>query len=101
MKKEYKKRIDFSVKRLNEIKGITCSYPEGTFYVFPDISAVGMTCAKFGQELLIQEKVRGAPGTGYGQVAEGHIRFALVDNMNRLEDAWNRVERFVKKNMKK
>ncbi len=101
MRKEYKKRIDFSVKRLNEIDGIKCAYPEGTFYVFPDISAIGMPCAKFGQELTLQEKVRGAPGTGYGETAEGHIRFALVDNMERLEDAWNRVEHFVKKNKKK
>jgi aminotransferase len=101
MKKEYKKRLDFSVKRLNEIKGIKCPYPEGTFYVFPDISEVGLPCAKFNQELLLQEKVRGAAGTQYGQAAEGHIRFALVDNMERLEDAWNRVERFVKKNGKK
>lgn len=101
MRKEYKKRIDFSVKRLNEIKGINCPYPEGTFYVFPDISAVGMPSAKFAQELVLQEKVRGAPGTGYGTAAEGHIRFALVDNMERLEEAFNRVERFVKKNGKK
>jgi aminotransferase len=101
MKKEYKKRLDFSVKRLNEIKGIKCPYPEGTFYVFPDISEVGLPCAKFHQELLLQEKVRGAAGTQYGQAAEGHIRFALVDSMERLDDAWNRVDRFVKKNGKK
>ena len=101
MRKEYKKRIDFSVKRLNEIKGINCPKPEGAFYLFPDISAVGMPSAKFAQELLLQEKVRGAPGTGYGQAAEGHIRFALVADMEHLEDAWNRVERFVKKNGKK
>jgi aminotransferase len=101
MRKEYKKRIDFSVNRLNEINGIKCPYPEGTFYVFPDISGVGLPSAKFAQELLLQEKVRCAPGTQYGQAAEGHIRFALVDSMERLEDAWNRVERFVKKNGKK
>ncbi len=101
MRKEYTKRIAFSVKRLNEIKGINCPKPEGTFYVFPDISGVGMPSAKFAQELLLQEKVRGAPGTGYGTAAEGHIRFALVDNMERLEEAWNRVERFCKKNGKK
>jgi aminotransferase len=101
MRKEYKKRIDFSVKRLNEIKGINCPKPEGAFYLFPDVSAVGMPSAKFSQELLLQEKVRSAPGTGYGQAAEGFVRFALVADMEHLEDAWNRVERFVKKNGKK
>ena len=101
MRKEYKKRIDFSVKRLNEIKDISCPKPEGAFYLFPDVSGVGMPSAKFSQELLLQEKVRSSPGTGYGQVAEGYVRFALVDKMDRLEDAWNRVEHFVKKNGKK
>lgn len=68
-----------------------------TFYVFPDISVIGRS-AKFGQELLLQEKLRVAPSTDYGQTVEGPIRFALVDKMKRLEDAWNRVEHFVKKN---
>ena len=45
--------------------------------------------------------MRSAPGTGYGQVAEGYVRFALVADMDHLEDAWNRVEHFCKKNGKK
>ena len=101
MKKEYKKRIEFSVKRLNEINGITCPKPEGTFYLFPDVSAVGMSSDEFFKGLFLQEKVRGAPGTIYGQAAEGHVRFALVDKMEHLEEAWNRVEHFVKKNGEK
>ena len=98
MKKEYKKRLDFMVKRLNEIPGVTCPYPEGTFYVFPDVSSIGIPSAKFSQDLFMQEKVRAAPGTNYGSVAEGHVRFALVASLETLEDAGNRIERFIKKN---
>lgn len=97
MRKEYKKRIDFIVPRLNEIKGIKCPYPEGTFYVFPDISSFKVSSAKFTADLFQQEKVRSAPGTQYGPNGEGHFRLALVAPMKDLEDVCNRLERFVKK----
>ncbi len=97
MRSTYKKRIDYTVKRLNEIKGMSCPYPEGAFYVFPDISSYGVPSAKFAADLVAQEKLRGAAGTQYGPTGEGNIRFALVDSMERLEDAWNRLERYTKK----
>ena len=66
--------------------------------MFPDVSSVGVPSAKFSQDLFMQEKVRAAPGTNYGSVAEGHVRFALVASLETLEDAGNRIERFIKKN---
>ena len=36
--KEFKKRRDFVVNSLNNIKGINCLRPNGAFYVFPDVS---------------------------------------------------------------
>jgi len=96
MRQAYKSRLDFMVKRLNEIDGITCPYPEGTFYVFPDISELGVPSQKFSMDFFQQEKVRCAPGTQYGAASEGHVRFALVAPMKDLEDTCNRLERFVK-----
>jgi len=96
MRKEYKKRIDYMAKRLNEIEGIKCAKPEGAFYLFPDISSFGIPSMKFMMEFFIQEKVRCAPGSGYGAAGEGHIRFALVRPVEDLEEVCKRLERFVK-----
>jgi len=96
MRQTYKKRIDYMVGRLNEIKGIDCPYPEGAFYLFPDISELGVPSQKFAMDFFMQEKVRCAPGTQYGQASEGHVRFALVAPMKNLEETCARLERFVK-----
>ena len=38
MRDKFLKRRDLVLKKLNEIKGISCNIPQGAFYVFPDIS---------------------------------------------------------------
>ncbi len=96
MKAEYKKRIDYMVPRLNEIEGVTCPYPEGAFYVFPNISELGVPSAKFSMELFAKGKVRCAPGIQYGEGGEGHIRFALVKPVEVLADACDRLEKYAK-----
>ncbi len=100
MRTEYQKRVDLFVKRLNEMPGVSCPYPEGTFYVFPDISGVGMKSADFAAGLFKDESIRGAAGSGYGANGEGHIRFALVVPYDKCIEACDRIERFVKKNKK-
>jgi aminotransferase len=96
MRKAYDERIKYFVPRLNEIEGISAPYPEGAFYVFVDISQLGVPSRKFSQEFFQKEKVRVAPGTQYGANGEGHIRFALVRPTEDLEDAATRLERFIK-----
>ena len=96
MRNEYKKRIDYMVPRLNEIEGVTCPYPEGAFYLFPDISELGVPSAKFSADLFTNEKVRCASGTQYGENGEGHIRFALVKPVEVLADACDRLEKYIK-----
>ena len=96
MRKTYEKRIKYMVPRLNEIEGVSCPYPEGAFYVFPDVSEVGVPSMKFVMEFFQKEKVRCAPGAQYGPTGDGHIRFALVRPIPKLEEACIRLERFVK-----
>jgi aminotransferase len=96
MRSAYKRRIDFMVKRLNEIEGIKCPYPEGAFYLFPSISSYGVPSQEFVIDFFQKKKVRLAPGTQYGPNGEGHIRFALVKPVEELEEVCDRLEDFVK-----
>jgi len=97
MKREYKRRREFIVDRLNEI-GLVCYKPEGAFYVFPSIKGTGMNCIEFSKELLRKEKVAVVPGTAFGSQGEGHIRISYASNMQDLKEACVRMERFLKKN---
>jgi aminotransferase len=96
MRGTYKKRIDFMVKRLNEIEGVSCPMPEGAFYLFPDVSSFGVPSMKFSMDFFQQKKVRCAPGTQYGENGEGHIRFALVRPEDELGEVCDRLEDYVK-----
>lgn len=99
MRREYLKRIEFCVERLNEIPGICCVKPEGTFYVFPDISETNLKSMDYCEKLLEAEGVAVVPGLMYGDVGEGHVRLALVKPIDVLEDVLNRIERFTRKIM--
>jgi len=96
MRDEYKNRVDFMVKRLNEIDGVSCPMPEGAFYLFPDVSSFGVPSMKFAMDFFQQKKVRCAPGTQYGENGEGHIRFALVKPVNELAEVCDRLEDYLK-----
>ena len=95
MKREYKRRREFIVSRLNEI-GLDCRMPEGTFYVFPSIKNTGMGSVDFAKKLLRKEKVAVVPGTAFGSQGEGCIRIAYASSMDNLKEAMRRIEHFLK-----
>jgi alanine-synthesizing transaminase len=94
-------RRDYAWKRLNEIEGISCAKPEGAFYVFPKIHAVGTkwkTDMEFAVELLKETGVLLVHGSGFDPVyGAGHVRIVFLPPIETLEQAFNKIERFMKK----
>ena len=101
MVKKLKLRRDYAWKRLNEIEGISCAKPEGAFYVFPKIHAVGSkwkTDMEFALELLKETGVLLVHGSGFDPIyGAGHIRGVFLPPIETLEQAFNEIERFMKK----
>ncbi|MFH1854714.1 MAG: aminotransferase class I/II-fold pyridoxal phosphate-dependent enzyme [Candidatus Omnitrophota bacterium] len=95
MKREYKRRREFIVGRLNEL-GLLCPMPEGAFYAFPSIEKAGMNSVDFAKKLLKREKVAVVPGTAFGSEGKGHVRISYASNMSDLKEAALRMERFIK-----
>ena len=95
-------RRDYAWKRLNEIEGISCAKPEGAFYVFPKIHAVGSkwrTDMDFALELLKETGVLLVHGSGFDPVyGAGHVRGVILPPVEMLEQAFNEIERFMEKN---
>ena len=94
MKREYRRRREFVISRLNEI-GLSCHKPEGAFYAFPSIKSTGLSSMDFSRELLKAEKVAVVPGTAFGPLGEGYIRISYASHMDKLKEALSRMERFV------
>jgi aspartate/methionine/tyrosine aminotransferase len=94
-------RRDYAWKRMNEIEGISCAKPEGAFYVFPKIHDVGSkwkTDMEFAIELLKETGVLLVHGSGFDPIyGAGHVRGVFLPPIETLEEAFNEVERFMKK----
>ncbi len=94
MKDSYLQRRNYMVKRLNSM-GIDCHTPGGAFYVFPDISAFGLTSHEFALRLLEEQDVAAVPGTAFGACGEGFLRCCYATAFDKIEEAMDRMEKFV------
>lgn len=85
----YCKRRDHVVAKLNAIPGITCTVPDGAFYVFP-------TCpfddGEFCAQLLEDAGVAVVPGRAFGM--PGHFRLSFAYSDANLDAGISRMARF-------
>jgi aspartate/methionine/tyrosine aminotransferase len=99
-----RQRRDFAWKRLNEIDGISTSRPEGAFYIFPKIHEIGArwkTDMDFVINLLEKTGVLIVNGSGFDPFyGKGHARAVFLPPISELEEAFNALERFMKKEEK-
>jgi aspartate/methionine/tyrosine aminotransferase len=97
MRKEYQRRRDFIVERLNAIPGFSCTMPRGAFYAFPNISALGRPSADVARSLLASADVAVLPGTAFGEHGEGYLRFSYATSLELITRALDRVEEAIRK----
>lgn len=91
---EYSKRRSYAHQRLNSIPGISCVNAKGAFYLFPNISKLGLKSADFCAQLLEREKVAAVPGIAFG--ADDYMRISYATSMANIEKGLNRIENFAR-----
>ncbi len=96
MHKEYDRRRILVVKGLNLI-GLRTFEPKGAFYAFPDLRSTGLSDDEFCNRLLQEEKVAVVPGNAFGDAGTGFARVSYATSYEQLEEALERIERFVKR----
>src|SRR6266513_2352548 len=84
----HRKRRDVLVDGLNKL-GWSVPKPKGTMFVWAPIPEPFRTMGSLEfSKLLIQEaKVAVSPGIGFGEYGEGFVRFALVEDEQRIRQA--------------
>jgi len=97
-KKKLLERRDFAWKRANEIEGISSAKPEGAFYMFPKLEQNRYSTDKeWVLELLHKKHVLCVNGSGFGkEYGSGHFRIVYLPPMETLEEAFTRIEEFMK-----
>jgi aminotransferase len=93
---EYDRRRKLIVSGLNQI-GLPTFEPTGAFYAFPKVSVSGLDDETFCNRLLQEEHVAIVPGNSFGMGGEGFARCSYATGYDQLEEALERIERFVGK----
>jgi aspartate aminotransferase len=91
---EFDRRRTYAWKKLNSIAGISCVNSKGAFYLFPNISKLGLKSTDFCARLLEAEKVAAVPGIAFG--ADDYLRISYATSMANIEKGLDRLERFAK-----
>jgi aminotransferase len=94
MVKAYDERRKFMWTRFNRM-GLSCFEPRGAFYCFPNITSTGLSDDEFCERLLKEEKVVVVPGNAFGDQGRGHIRACYASSMEQIDEACDRIERFI------
>ncbi len=99
MRREFARRRDYMVGRLNEMPGLVCPVPEGAFYAFPDVSHcfggrledVEITdSTTFAEALLRHAHVAAVPGVAFGN--DRCVRLSYAASMERITEGLDRIE---------
>jgi aspartate aminotransferase len=97
---EYKKRRERIVNGLRAIPGVTCEWPGGAFYAFPNVSAylgegthaIAKSCTDLSKLLLEKAHVALVPGEAFG--APGFLRLSYATSIERIDEGLRRLGKF-------
>jgi aspartate/methionine/tyrosine aminotransferase len=80
-------RRDYLVGGLNSLPNVSCTTPEGAFYVFPNIKKTGMTSQEFAELMLNKANVSLVPGNVFGEYGEGYVRLSYTTSIENIKTA--------------
>jgi len=104
MVREFQKRRNAIVERMNRISGITCFEPQGAFYVFPNVRPLLGRTARgkklssandLAQYFLEEARVLAVPGEDFG--SSENIRFTYATSLEEIEKGCARIAAAVRK----
>ncbi len=92
---EYRGRRDFVCDRIASIPGLDCATPKAGMFVMLDVRGLRTDGMRFADQLLDEQRVSVLPGAGFGRSTRDYVRVSLAQPLPYLEEAMNRIERFV------
>jgi aspartate aminotransferase len=90
MLKEFKRRRDRITKRINKIRGMTMVKPGGAFYAFPKYD-FDIPSEEFALSLA-PEGLICSPGSAFGRLGEGHLRFSYACGLDKIDAGMDILE---------
>ncbi len=94
MRRSYDRRRRVMLDAFRKM-GLNCFEPRGAFYCFPSVRETGLSSEEFCTRLLKEYKVVCVPGDAFGPSGAGHIRCCYATDLNRMLEAFKRMEQFI------
>ena len=91
----FEKRRLFVYNRLQEI-GFDTVNPLGAFYIMPSTKNFNLTGDEFSRGIMKEQAVAVVPGSIFGKFSNDMIRISYATEMDKLKEAMDRIEKFVK-----
>ncbi len=95
MVKEFQLRRDCMLRALSEIANLSFLKPEGAFYVFCNISKLGLDSITFARRLLKEAKVAVIPGRAFGR--DDYIRLSFATGLTQIQEGIRRLKDWVER----
>lgn len=95
---EVSARLERSSKKMWQAlsqAGLDCPYPQGTFYLFPNIRKTGLDGEEFALKLARDARVSVLPGSLFGSQGRWHVRLSVTGSSVQLDEAARRIQRVV------
>lgn len=101
MRQHYSRRAKLLIDQLGRIDGLDPIAPAAGMFLMLDVSGTGLSGDEFARGLLESENVSVMPGSSFGAEATGCVRVSLTVPDAKLQEACNRIARFVVTNAAK
>ena len=96
MMEEFTARRKIIVDGLRSLKGVECSLPGGSFFVFPNVKDTGMNGQEFTKKCLNEAGVAMIPGTAFGKFATDNVRFNFATSRENISKAIEKIDKILK-----
>jgi arginine:pyruvate transaminase len=96
MRAAFRARRDHVAARINAMPRARCIVPEGSMFMMIDVRETGLGSVDFAMRLLEAGGVSLLPAEGFGPSAKGYLRMSLSAPVEVLDDACDRLERFLR-----
>ena len=90
---QFRERVKYCRQRVNSMKNMSVLEEGGSFYVFPNIKATGLSSNEVTKLMMEEAHVLVLPGNAFGSCGEGYIRISCTVGIEKLREAFDRIEK--------
>jgi len=97
MRAIYDQRRRFLIPRLRQLGFGIKVEPTGAFYILANARRFSRDSYGLAFDILKEANVGVAPGIDFGSNAEGYLRFSYANSLENIEEAMDRLERYLER----